>query len=169
MTTETRQKVVRTTFEGVPLARIHDGTLQGGVKAILDFTVSVGQAEKLAGEFHQVKGLVVEFDGTLVQNLLANAMANQKVAWAPSLRENPERVSELSGKVVRFGEPLFADLTKVKRVTVARPPTAEEVATYIKTLPRTVQLEKIIEVMKSGGMDTSLVEAELEALKQVEV
>lgn len=167
MTIETK-KVQKTIFSGIESLRIHNLTLQGGVKSILDFTVAT-DLESRKSDFYQVSGLTVEFDGALIQNVLAYAMAHQKVVWAPSLRDNPTRIGELSGKVVRFGEPLFTDLAKkAKTVTVARPPTEAEQAAYIAALSPMRKLEMAIAAMKQAGMDTTLVEAELEALKEVE-
>ena len=165
--TEVRIPVRKTTIHGVENAKIHNLTLQGGVYALMDFTVSVGQKEKESGEFHQITGLRVEMDGTLLQNIVSHALANMKVQWVNTqIRLNPDRIPELSGKTVRFGEPLFPDLTKKSRtITVARPPTEAEQAAYVEKLSPVQKMELAISAMKSAGMDTELVEAELEALK----
>ena len=166
----TEVKGIRTTvFNGVERLRIHNLTLQGGVTATLCFTVSENADDKKVGDFHQVEGLVVTFDNVHVQNILADAMARKIVKWAPSLRENPTRIKELSGKTVRFDEPLFADLAKKARtVTVARPPTEEEIKTYLASQSLAGQMRTTIDLMRVHGMDSSLMEAELEALLEVE-
>ena len=168
MTTE-KVAVRKTTIHGIENAKIHNLTLQGGVYALMDFTVSIGDREKKEGDFQQITGLRVEMDGTLVQNLIANALANQKVTWVNTqVRLNPDRVPELSGKTVRFGETLFPDLAKrAKTVTVARPPTEAELAAYIARLSPVSKMELAIKAMREDGADTELMEAELEALKSV--
>jgi len=169
-TKETKEtRVTKTVISGIETSRVQGGTLQGGLKATLSFTVACNMEDKKSGTFYQVEDLTVTFDNVLLQNIVANALANRKVQWQPSMRENPERVKELSGKTVRFDEPLFADLAKKARtVTVARPPTPEEQAAYVAALSPVRKLELAISAMKAAGMDAELVEAELEALRETE-
>jgi len=169
MTVTVENKGIKTTvFSGVERARIQGLTLQGGVEATLCFTVSCNADDKASGDFHQVTGLKVTFDNVLIQNLLAGAMARRVIQWAPTLRENPTRIKELDGKTVRFDEPLFPDLAKKSRtVTVARPPTDEEMAAFIARMSPVQKMELALKAMREDGADTTLVEAELEALKSV--
>ena len=168
MTTEV--KGIKTTkFSGIENARIHNLTLQGGVTALLCFTVSENSDDKEAGKYHQITDMKVTFDGTLIQNLLASAMARRVIQWAPKIRENPTRATELTGAVRRFDEPIFPGLPlKARTVTVARPPTEEEIKTYLASQRLADQMRTTIQLMKIHGADTELMEAELEALTFVE-
>ncbi len=168
--TETKDvRVTKTVISGMETVRVHNGTLQGGLEATLSFTVACNMDDKKAGAFHQVERLRVTFDNVLLQNLVASALANRKVQWQPSMRENPERVRELSGKTVRFDEPLFADLAKKARtVTVARPPTEAEIKAFLASQSLAGQMRTTIDLMRLHGADTELMEAELEALLAME-
>ena len=126
-------------------AHISNGMLKG-VKVKTSFTVSLNEEDKKTGVFGQVVDMLVDFEGTPIKDVVANAWANKKVAMANPLRNlSYQEIEGLSGQTIHFTE-------AGKKIESEETRQAKNDA-YIASLTPLGKIQLAIKSMEEAGME----------------
>lgn len=112
----------------------------------VSFKVSLGQAEKDAGQSDEVS-MVVSFVGVDEVDIRKAALASQVIKWQGQIRNNPDKVNEVP-KVMTFGQPLFAPKARV----VKAPVTEKDVQDFLAAKIAKMNQEQILEFARTGKL-----------------
>lgn len=131
---------------------IKDGLLYGA-RALMSFTVSPNSEAKALGEFAQIEDLIVTFDGVLLQNVLADALAQRKVKWQ-TRRDDIEKLAKMSGQTISF------DHTFGRAPTRTAPITEATAMAFINSLPADQREEFLLKLTGQRSEEESEEESE---------
>jgi len=115
----------------------------------ITFKVSMDSEAKKNEEFEEVEFLL-SFPDTCKDQLVADAVAHQKVKWQQQIRSNWSKFVENGvPEKIEYGQPLFGG-----RRSSPRPPTQDEMQTYMAKAIANLNPAGIAEFARTGRLPT---------------